>query len=138
MPRIILTFLDSYNFEGKKIIPFCTSDKDGIEVGLDKIKNAVPDAEWQEGQRSDGTAEGSTEAFAGEKAPFEDGNNNGVTDSAESSTTATTTNLTTTSTTKKQDSTTTTQQSPSSQTTTEPTTVTTTLVEHDTPYIPIP
>ena len=55
VPRIILTFLESYDFEGKKIIPFCTSDNDDIEAGLDEIKNAVPDAEWQEGQRFDGS-----------------------------------------------------------------------------------
>lgn len=53
-PRIILTFLESYHFEGKKIIPFCTSDNDGIEAGLDEIKKAAPDAEWLDGQRFDG------------------------------------------------------------------------------------
>lgn len=53
-PRIILTFLESYNFEGKTVIPFCTSDNDGIEAGLDEIKAAAPKAEWLEGMRFDG------------------------------------------------------------------------------------
>lgn len=53
-PRIILTFLESYDFEGKKVIPFCTSDNDGIEAGLDEIQKAVPKAEWVDGQRFDG------------------------------------------------------------------------------------
>ena len=54
VPRIILTFLESYNFDGKEIIPFCTSDNDGIETGLDEIENLAPNADWQGGQRFDG------------------------------------------------------------------------------------
>ncbi len=53
-PRIILTFLESYNFDGKEIIPFCTSDNDEIEAGLEEIKSIAPNAEWLEGQRFDG------------------------------------------------------------------------------------
>ena len=54
VPRIILTFLESYNFEGKEIIPFCTSDNDTIETGLDEIKKIAPSAIWKNGQRFDG------------------------------------------------------------------------------------
>lgn len=54
VPRIILTFLESYSFDGKEIIPFCTSDNDGIEAGLDEIKRLAPNAVWQDGQRFDG------------------------------------------------------------------------------------
>ncbi|MBO5495416.1 MAG: hypothetical protein J5964_06840 [Eubacterium sp.] len=54
VPRIILTFLESYDFKGKDIIPFCTSDNDGIETGLDEIENLAPNADWQGGQRFDG------------------------------------------------------------------------------------
>ena len=54
VPRIILTFLESYNFDGKEIIPFCTSDNDEIEAGLEEIKSIAPNAEWLEGQRFDG------------------------------------------------------------------------------------
>ncbi len=53
VPRIVLTFLESYDFEGKKIIPFCTSDNDGIETGLEEIQKDSPKAEWLEGQRFD-------------------------------------------------------------------------------------
>lgn len=179
VPRIIITFLESYNFEGKKIIPFCTSDNDGIETGLDEIKKAAPQAEWQDGQRFDGgkvteslddsgsitdeavkeeiedfaqktsphsernkknrksgTTESSTEAYAGEKTPFEEGEH--TTAAADGSTSSTVNNeASSSSTTQQQVSSSTTQQTPS-QTTTEPTTVTTTLNEYDTPYIPIP
>ncbi len=54
VPRIILTFLESYNFDGKEMIPFCTSDNDGIETGLDEIKSLAPNADWQGGQRFEG------------------------------------------------------------------------------------
>ena len=54
VPRIILTFLESYNFEGKEIIPFCTSDNDTIETGLDEIKKIAPSAIWKNGKRFDG------------------------------------------------------------------------------------
>ncbi|MDD7049290.1 MAG: flavodoxin [Lachnospiraceae bacterium] len=30
MPRIIDTFLESYDFSGKKLIPFCTSGGSGV------------------------------------------------------------------------------------------------------------
>ncbi len=52
-PKIIVTFLESYEFEGKEVIPFCTSDNDGIESGIDEIKDAAPDAEWNDGERFD-------------------------------------------------------------------------------------
>ncbi len=54
VPRIILTFIESYDFNGKEIIPFCTSDNDGIETGLEEIKSLAPNADWQNGQRFDG------------------------------------------------------------------------------------
>ena len=54
VPRIILTFLESYDFDGKEIIPFCTSDNDSIETGLDEIKKLASGAIWKDGQRFDG------------------------------------------------------------------------------------
>lgn len=38
-PRIIDTFLESYNFSDKTIIPFCTSGSSGISVSENNIKN---------------------------------------------------------------------------------------------------
>lgn len=49
-PRIISTFLESYDFTGKTIIPFCTSASSGIgssDTDLHKLCNA----EWKEGKR---------------------------------------------------------------------------------------
>ena len=50
-PRIVFTFLESYSFEGKKILPFCTSGSSDISVTLDELKAAVPNATWLEGKR---------------------------------------------------------------------------------------
>ena len=40
-PSIIDTFLDAYDFSGKKIIPFCTSGMSGIEKAVEHIKGIV-------------------------------------------------------------------------------------------------
>lgn len=43
-PMIIDTFLESYNFAGKTIIPFCTSGGSPIGVSIDKIRLHCPDS----------------------------------------------------------------------------------------------
>ena len=43
-PSIIDTFLDSYAFGGKKIIPFCTSGGSGVDKASAHIKGIVGDA----------------------------------------------------------------------------------------------
>ncbi len=40
-PSIIDTFLESYDFTGKKIIPFCTSGISGVEKASEHIKGIV-------------------------------------------------------------------------------------------------
>ena len=40
-PSIIDTFLDAYDFSGKKIIPFCTSGMSGVEKSVEHIKGIV-------------------------------------------------------------------------------------------------
>lgn len=41
-PRIIDTFLESYNFSGKTVVPFCTSGGSGIDTAVSNIKKLVP------------------------------------------------------------------------------------------------
>lgn len=41
-PRIIDTFLESYDFSGKTIVPFCTSGGSGIGTSVKNIKKLVP------------------------------------------------------------------------------------------------
>ena len=51
MPRILNTFFDAYDFEGKTLIPFCTSGSSGIEFSLQAIRALEPGAVLGEGRR---------------------------------------------------------------------------------------
>ena len=48
-PKIIHTFLESYDFSGKTIVPFCTSGSSPYNDGT--IRPLAPDADWRTGQR---------------------------------------------------------------------------------------
>lgn len=51
-PRIISTFLESYDFSEKTIIPFCTSHSSGIGSSADNLHELCPDSvNWLEGKR---------------------------------------------------------------------------------------
>ena len=50
-PRIISTFLESYNFGGKTIIPFCTSHSSGIGSSDTNLHALAPNADWIAGRR---------------------------------------------------------------------------------------
>lgn len=51
-PRIISTFLESYDFSGKTIIPFCTSHSSGIGSSTDNLHALCSDSvNWLEGKR---------------------------------------------------------------------------------------
>ncbi len=51
-PRIINTFLESYDFSGKTIVPFCTSHSSGIGSSADNLHDLCSDsAKWREGKR---------------------------------------------------------------------------------------
>ena len=50
-PRIIDTFLESYDFSEKTIIPFCTSGSSGIETSEKNISELVPIGNQLEGRR---------------------------------------------------------------------------------------
>ncbi|MDO4159068.1 MAG: flavodoxin [Prevotellaceae bacterium] len=54
-PRIISTFLESYDFSGKTIIPFCTSHSSGIGSSDDNLHSLAPQASWAEGRRFSGS-----------------------------------------------------------------------------------
>lgn len=44
MPMAVYTFLESYNFSGKTIIPFCTHEGSGISGTPSSIQNICPDS----------------------------------------------------------------------------------------------
>lgn len=51
-PRIISTFLESYDFSGKTILPFCTSHSSGIGSSADNLHELCSDSvNWLEGRR---------------------------------------------------------------------------------------
>lgn len=50
-PRIIDTFVESYDFSGKTIIPFCTSGGSGMGSSATDLEQLTSGAEWLEGQR---------------------------------------------------------------------------------------
>jgi hypothetical protein len=50
-PRIINTFLESYNFDGKTIVPFCTSHSSGIGSSASNLHSLAENANWLDGER---------------------------------------------------------------------------------------
>ena len=46
-PRIVDTFLDSYDFTGKTMIPFATSGGSGIEGSEKSLKKHYPNLAWE-------------------------------------------------------------------------------------------
>lgn len=54
-PRIISTFMESYDFSGKTIIPFCTSGSSGISSSETNLKKLTNNANWLEGKRLSGS-----------------------------------------------------------------------------------
>lgn len=51
-PRIISSFLESYDFSEKTILPFCTSHSSGIGSSAVNLHSLCPDStEWLEGER---------------------------------------------------------------------------------------
>ena len=50
-PKIMYTFIESYNFEGKTILPFCTSGSSSIGTSATNLAKSAPNANWLEGRR---------------------------------------------------------------------------------------
>ena len=49
-PTIISTFLESYDFSGKTIVPFATSGSSGLGKTVDVLKTVCPSAEFEQGK----------------------------------------------------------------------------------------
>lgn len=50
-PRILDTFVESYSFDGKTVIPFCTSGGSGVGSSDDNLKANAGSGNWLEGTR---------------------------------------------------------------------------------------
>ena len=55
-PRIVDTFLDSYDFSGKTLIPFATSGGSGISKAQKSLQEHCPAANWKQGQLLNGSS----------------------------------------------------------------------------------
>lgn len=62
LPKVIYTFLESYEFDGKIIVPFCTSGGSGIDKSVREISALAPDADVKNGKRFSGN-ESDTDIF---------------------------------------------------------------------------
>jgi len=49
-PTIINTFMESYDFKGKTVIPFATSGGSGIDKACKDLKAAYHDVNWKDGK----------------------------------------------------------------------------------------
>lgn len=49
MPQIVMTFLESYDFKGKTILPLCTNEGSGMGHSEADIKKLCPEATLQDG-----------------------------------------------------------------------------------------
>jgi len=55
-PKILYTFVESYDLSGKTIVPFCTSGSSGIGSSAANLSKSAPDAIWLAGRRFSGSA----------------------------------------------------------------------------------
>ncbi|MCM1145137.1 MAG: flavodoxin [Lachnoclostridium sp.] len=53
-PRILSTFVESYDFSGKTVVPFCTSGGSGVGSSATNLEQLTEGAEWLEGKRLGG------------------------------------------------------------------------------------
>lgn len=65
-PKIIRTFLESYDFSGKVIVPFCTSHSSAIGSSDESLHAMAPGAQWRSGRRfAEGTSREAMEEWIG-------------------------------------------------------------------------
>ena len=50
-PKIMYTFIESYDFTNKTILPFCTSGSSPIGNSATNLANSAPNANWLDGKR---------------------------------------------------------------------------------------
>lgn len=62
-PRIVNTFIESHNWEGKTIIPFATSGGSGISNSVDVLRNTYPKLNIQDGKLLNGVSTSSIRSW---------------------------------------------------------------------------
>ena len=56
-PMVIYSFLESYDWTGKTLVPFCTSGGSGIGTSVSAIREAEPEASVLDGLRVGDTSD---------------------------------------------------------------------------------
>ena len=51
VPKIVLSFMDNTNLDGKTVIPFCTSGSTGISTSENTLKSYKTNIKWISGKR---------------------------------------------------------------------------------------
>ena len=65
-PHIIHTFLESYDFTGKTLVPFATSGGSGMGRTVDELRKLFPNADWKAGKLVNGVSDQALAAWAAE------------------------------------------------------------------------
>ena len=63
MPKIINTFLDTYDLGGKTVMPFCTSGGSGISSSVSDIRSEEPNADVRDGLRASGSGDSAVDTW---------------------------------------------------------------------------
>ena len=63
MPRIINTFLDTYDLSGKTVMPFCTSGGSGVSTSVSDLRAEEPAADVRDGLRASGSSDSSIDEW---------------------------------------------------------------------------
>ncbi len=66
MPMCVFTFLESYDFAGKTILPFCTHEGSGLGHSVEDIRHLCPDAEVKSGLAVRGSSVALSDKLIGE------------------------------------------------------------------------
>ena len=56
-PHIINTFVESYDFDRKTLVPFATSGGSGMGRTVDELKKLCPNANWKAGKMVNGVSD---------------------------------------------------------------------------------
>lgn len=63
-PHIIHTFLESYDFSGKTLVPFATSGGSGMGKTVDELRKLCLNADWKAGKLVNGVSDQALAAWA--------------------------------------------------------------------------
>ena len=63
-PHIIHTFLESYDFTGKTLVPFATSGGSGMGRTVEELRKLCPNADWKAGKLVNGASDQALAAWA--------------------------------------------------------------------------